>query len=591
MKKLSTYIFENKFLYLIGIVAMIFGVSLDMLSPQLTKRIIDDVVMDGKMELLTRYLIGILMIGIGRFLFQYIKEYFFDFVSSKISRTIRTDLFHHIQSLSMDFFDHNNTGELMARIKDDVDHIWNALNYIGMLIIEVILHTSTILICMFKLHAKLALLPAIIIPFAGIFAIIMERKLDKIYGEISDENTLLNKVAEENLAGVRTVKAFAREKYEINKFFSHNKHYYDLNMQQSQVFVRYYPLFQFITKLLPILTILLGGFFVIDDSMTIGDLSAFTQYSTNIVWPMEMIGWLANDFSSALASNKKLKEIYRHTPSIKPPKHPIPIKKVYGNIKFEHISFSSMRGNPSQKKEKIPILKDISFQIDAGKTLGIMGATGSGKTSIIHLLERFYEADHGTIFLDDNDIRTLSLKDLRKNIAVVMQDVFLFSDTIAENIVLGKKSETKLETVKESAYKAQASDFIERMEEGYDTVIGERGVGLSGGQKQRISLARALAKKAPILVLDDSTSALDMETEKEIQKTLQTLSNTTKIIIAHRISSVRHADEIIILTNGQITERGTHETLMAKKGYYYQTYLSQYGEPKLQEEAYGISIL
>ncbi len=220
-----------------------------------------------------------------------------------------------------------------------------------------------------------------------------------------------------------------------------------------------------------------------------------------------------------------------------------------------------------------------------------MGATGSGKTSIIHLLERFYEADHGTIFLDDNDIHTLSLKDLRKNIAVVMQDVFLFSDTIAENIVLGKKSETKLETVKESAYKAQASDFIERMEEGYNTVIGERGVGLSGGQKQRISLARALAKKAPILVLDDSTSALDMETEKEIQKTLQTLSNTTKIIIAHRISSVRHADEIIILTNGEITERGTHETLMAKKGYYYQTYLSQYGEPKLQEESYGISIL
>lgn len=591
MKKLSTYIFENKFLYLIGILAMIFSVSLDMLSPQLTRKIIDYVVIDGQMELLTQYLIGILMIGIGRCIFQYIKEYLFDSVSSKISLTIRTDLFRHIQSLSMDFFDRNNTGELMARIKDDVDHIWNALGFIGMLIFEVILHTTIILICMFRLHAKLALLPAIVIPLAGILAIIMERKLDKIYGQISDENTVLNTVAEENLAGVRTVKAFAREKYEINKFFSHNKHYYDLNIQQSKVFVRYYPMFQFITKLLPIATILLGGYFVIHDSMTIGDLSAFTQYSTNIVWPMEMIGWLTNDFSSALASNKKLKEIYANLPSISSPEHPVSMEQVTGTIKFDHISFSGIRGNSKQKEEKVPILKDINFEVMAGKTLGIMGATGSGKTSIIHLLERFYEADLGTIFLDGNDIRTISLEDLRKNIAVVMQDVFLFSDTITENIILGKKAETTLETVKESSRAAQASGFIERMDEGYDTVIGERGVGLSGGQKQRISLARALAKKAPVLVLDDSTSALDMETEKEIQKTLYSLSNTTKIIIAHRISSVRHADEIIILQDGEIVERGRHETLMAKKGYYYQTYLSQYGEQKLQERDYGISII
>lgn len=582
MKKLSTYILENKFLYFIGIFAMVLSVSLDMLSPQFTRRIIDDVVTDGQMELLNRYLIGILLIGIGRCLFQYIKEYLFDAVSSKIGLTIRTDLFRHIQNLSMDFFDHNNTGELMARIKDDVDKIWSALGFIGMLILEVIIHTTIILICMFRIHPKLALLPAAVIPLAGVLAIIMERKLDKIYGKISDENTVLNTVAEENLAGVRTVKAFAREKHEINKFFSHNKHYYDLNMQQSRVFVRYYPLFQFITKLLPIATILLGGYFVINDSMTIGDLSAFTQYSTNIVWPMEMIGWLANDFSSALASNKKLKDIYVKKPSIICYEHPTIMEHANGSVRFEHINFSGIRENSKDKKgEKVPVLKDISFHIEAGKTLGIMGATGSGKTSIINLLERFYEADTGTIFLDNVDIRTISLQDLRKNIAVVMQDIFLFSDTITENIVLGKKTKTDIEAVKQAAQAAQAANFIEAMEQGYDTVIGERGVGLSGGQKQRISLARALAKKAPILILDDSTSALDMETEKEIQKTLYSLYNTTKIIIAHRISSVRHADEIIILKDGEIAERGTHETLMAEKGYYYQTYVSQYGEPKL----------
>lgn len=591
MKKLSTYIFENRFLYLIGILAMLFSVSLDMLSPQLTRGIIDNVVVSGQMNLLNQYLIGILLIGLGRCIFQYMKEYVFDAVSSKISLAIRTDLFRHVQSLSMDFFDRSNTGELMARIKDDVDKIWNALGFIGMLILEVIVHTTIILVCMFRLHVKLALLPALVIPLAGLLAIVMERKLDKIYGKISDENTVLNTVAEENLAGVRTVKAFAREKHEINKFFSHNKHYYDLNMQQSKVFVQYYPMFQFITKLLPIVTILLGGYFVIDGSMTIGDLSAFTQYSTNIVWPMEMIGWLANDFSSALASNKKLREIYANIPSVKAPEHPVSMKTAAGSVCFEHVSFSGIRGNSKDKTEKVLILKDISFQVPAGKTLGIMGATGSGKTSIINLLERFYETDSGTISLDGTDIRTISLQDLRKNISVVMQDVFLFSDTITENIVLGKKAETDIETVRQAARQAQASSFIERMEEDYDTVIGERGVGLSGGQKQRISLARALAKKAPVLILDDSTSALDMETEKEIQKTLQALHDMTKIIVAHRISSVRHADEIIILKEGTIIERGTHETLMAEKGYYYQTYVSQYGKPEPQEETYGISII
>lgn len=581
MKKISSYILENYFIYLAAVLAMLLSISFDMLSPQLTRRIIDDVVINSQIKLLTPYLIGILIVGIGRCIFQYIKEYLFDFISSKIALNIRTDLFHHIQSLSMDFFDHNNTGELMARVKDDVDRIWNALGFISMLIIEVIFHTAIALFCMFHINVKLTILPAIALPIAGMAAIIMEKRLDKIYGEISDENTILNTVAEENLAGVRTVKSFAREKYEIKKFFSHNQRYYELNMQQSKVFVKYYPFFQFITKLLPIITVLLGGYFVIQDQMTLGDLSAFTQYSTNIVWPMEMIGWLINDFSSALASNKKLKAIYANTPSIKVPKNPIEIKTVSGSVQFEHISFSGI--NKDADNKKVPILKDISFDVKPGNTLGIMGATGSGKTSIIHLLERLYEADSGTIFLDDIDIRMLSLKDLRKNIAVVMQDIFLFSESVTENIMLGKKTDIDFDSVKQAAAQAQASEFIEKMDHSYDTVIGERGVGLSGGQKQRISLARALAKKSPILILDDSTSALDMETEKKVQKTLKSLQNTTKIIVAHRISSVRYADEIIILKDGEIAERGTHETLMEKQGYYYQTYLSQYGDPKLQK--------
>lgn len=586
MKHLSSYIFQQKISYLLAILSLLISVSLDLLSPQFTRHIIDDVVIGKNMDVLTPCLLGILLVGIGRFLFQYSKEYLFDAASSKIALQLRTDLFAHVQSLSVDFFDKNNTGELMARIKDDVDKIWAALGYVSMLILEVIYHTVVVLICMFQIHPKLSILPAIAIPAAGILAVGMERKLDSIYGAISDENTLLNTVAEENLAGVRTVKAFAREKHEIKKFFSHNQRYYELNMQQSRVFVRYYPFFQFITKLLPIAVVLLGGYFVVKDSMTLGDLSAFAQYAANIVWPMEMIGWLTNDISSALASYKKLKEIFRQTPQLSAehtenPSH----KKAAGDICFSHVSFSGT-AHVSQKepteaahapaRQCVPILRDISFHIEPGKTIGIMGASGSGKTTLINLLERFYDTDTGTIFLDGKDIRSLSLKELRSNISIVSQDVFLFSDTITENIILGKKNEITSSLLHTSAEQAQAAGFIERMEQGYETIIGERGVGLSGGQKQRISLARALAKQTPVLVLDDATSALDMETEKKIQKILLE-NDATKIIIAHRISSVRHADEIIILNDGEIAERGTHEELLEKKGYYYRTYLLQYG--------------
>ena len=458
----------------------------------------------------------------------------------------------------------------MARVKEDIDRIWDAIGYVGMLLIEVIYHTSIILISMYMLNWKLALLPTAAMLMCGTIALLMERKLGQVYEEISEENAKLNTVAEENLAGVRTVKAFAREKHEIGKFLSHNKRYYELNMQQSRVFVRYYPFFSVVSKVLPILTILVGGGFVIKGQMTLGQMTAFVEYSTNIVWPMEMLGWLTNSFSAAVASNKKVRKIYEEKPTITETTEPVSIEQVAGKIYFDHVSF--------HKADMYEILHDISFTVESGRTLGIMGATGAGKTSIVQLLQRMYDATEGAIYLDDVNIKELSLEQLRTSVSYVMQDVFLFSDTINDNIKLGKKERLDFRTVRRASAQAQASEFIERMEETYDTVIGERGVGLSGGQKQRISIARALAKRDPILVMDDSTSALDMETEQLIQQTLRELEGTTKIIIAHRISAVRHADEIIVLENGSIAERGTHEELLAKRGLYFETYEAQYGD-------------
>ena len=559
MKKISSYIWDYKFSYLAAIASLLIAVTLDMMGPRLMALVVDDVIVGGQIGELKYLLLGFLGVGIGRCIFQYAKEYTFDKNGIRISGDMRRDLFRHIQGLSADFFDRTNTGELMARVKEDIDRIWDAIGYVGMLLIEVIYHTSIILASMYLINWKLALLPTVAMLLCGTVAVLMERKLGQVYEEISEENAVLN-----------TVEAFAREKFEIGKFLSHNKRYYELNMQQSKVFVRYYPFFSVVSKILPILTILVGGGFVIQGEMTLGQMTAFVEYSTNIVWPMEMLGWLTNSISAAVASNKKVRKIYEEKPSIVETTDPVKMEQVAGKVCFDHVSF--------HKADLYEILHDISFTVEAGKTLGIMGATGAGKTSIVQLLQRMYDATEGNIYLDDVNIRELSLEQLRTSVSYVMQDVFLFSDTINDNIKLGKKEYIDFRTVRRASTQAQASGFIERMEDTYDTVIGERGVGLSGGQKQRISIARALAKKDPILVLDDSTSALDMETEQLIQQTLKELENTTKIIIAHRISAVRHADEIIVLENGAIAERGTHEQLLAKKGLYYETYESQYGE-------------
>lgn len=568
MKKLHTYIGKHWLGYVFAILCMVIAIVLDMVYPMITESIIDDVMLGGKTELLFGLLMGIVVVGVGRAFAGYFKEFTFDKLASTIGSEMRKDLFNHIQSLSMKFFAGTNTGELMARVKDDVDRVWDVLGYVGMLLIEVVIHVTIVLYCMFTRNWKLAFLPLVTMIVCGVAAVIMERKLDKVYEGISEENAVLTTVAEENLAGVRTVKAFAREKFEIEKFLSHNNKYYELNITQSKVMAKYYPVFQFVGKALPVITTVLGGISVMNGEMSLGALVAFVEYTRNCTWPMEMMGWLTNGLSSGIASYKKIKKIYGENTEISNKEDAVILDTVRGDVTFENVSFSV------EGKE---ILKDISFHLPSGKTLGIMGATGSGKSSIINLLQRFFDVSSGSVKVDGVDIRDLTLKQLRSSIAVVLQDVFLFSDTIEENIKMGQRKILSEEEIKYAANRARASEFIEKLDEQYETVIGERGVGLSGGQKQRISIARAFSKKSPILVLDDSTSALDMETEVEIQKNLNSLKGITKIIIAHRISAVRHADEIIYLENGKIAERGTHEELLQKKGLYYRTYEAQYG--------------
>ncbi len=567
MNRIGKYLAKYWYLYVLGIISMVISISLDVTSPRITRSIIDDVIVDGRAELLMRLLLALLGIGFGRAIFQYVKEFVFDMASVNIAADMRKNLFQHIQKLSIRYFDKNNTGELMARVKDDVDKVWNAIGFVGMLIIECIIHTTIVLYSMFSISPILTIIPLLIMPMVGYIAVVMEKKLGTVYEAISEQNAELNTVAQENLAGVRTVKSFAREAFEIEKFEKHNKKYYELNMQQAKTLIKHYPNISFLTKVLLISVITVGGILVMKDAITIGELGAFVEYANNIIWPMELLGWLSNDFASAVASNKKINKILAEESEIKEPENPVILDEIKGEIEFKNVCFELYDSK---------ILEGINLKVKKGKTIGIMGMTGSGKTSIINLLERFYDVTEGEILVDGINIKQLPLRELRKSISVVMQDVFLFSDTIEENIKIGSKYTLESETIRQAADAASAKGFIEDMTSGYETVIGERGVGLSGGQKQRISIARALAKAAPILVMDDSTSALDMETEYEIQQKLQMLTDTTKIIIAHRISAVKNAEEIIILEDGKIAERGNHKELMNKQGLYYATYKAQY---------------
>ncbi len=586
-KTVFSYMKRHWAMYLFAIVMLAFVIGLKALIPQVTERIIneglaDDIAtLDERMAIIMPLLSAILIMGIARAVANYFKEFISDKIGVYIGRDMRRDLFAHVSGLSMNYYNKTNTGELMARIKDDVDKVWFVLGFAGVLTVECVIHTITTLACMINYSPLLTVVPVIFMVIVGVIALRMEKSLDKAFSDLSEVNAELTTVAQENLAGVRTVKAFSREAHEIIKFREKNRKYYDTSMVLADVFRKYYPFINVIGALLTVVVAVLGAVLVLSErgylslgfldsiagDMDEGKLIAFVTYATEIIWPMECLGWLANEIASSLASAKKLNVILNEESDITDPENPVELAEIRGDLEFKNVSF---------KPEGKTVLDNVSFSVPQGKTLGIMGMTGSGKSTIINLAERFYDVTDGKISLDGVDIRSLRLKTLRSSMAAVMQDVFLFSDTIAENIKLGSDGKLTQEEMEIAARDAGAAEFIDKLTERYDTVIGERGVGLSGGQKQRISIARALAKKPKILILDDATSALDMETEYEIQQSLDKLSGCSKIIVAHRISAVKDADEIIVLDNGSIAERGTHSELMKKRGMYFRTYVAQY---------------
>ncbi|MFQ7597220.1 ABC transporter ATP-binding protein [uncultured Clostridium sp.] len=575
MKRILKYVSKYKGTVIIGTMCMLIVIGVDLFLPYLQQIFIDSGLMKGNQNVIVSVLVWIGIITIIKAMLGYGKEFLYDVLSSWVHQDIKNDLFAHIQTLEFEYFDNMNTGELMSRIGEDAENIWQTIGYGMRLFIENIIYFVISTIILFILNYKLALACFIVMIPIGFIGIKLENKFGETYSKISDQTAEINTIAQEDIAGIKLVKAFSREKYEINKFLKMNKVYYDLNMEQAKIIGDYFPPIEFLTNIALVIMIVLGGFLVMDGEVSIGILVAFNGYIWNLIWPMRMLGELTDLLSRTVSSANKIFAIMDKDPSIKTKENFKDVKNIKGNIKFEGVNF---------KYDDKLVLKNINLDIKAGSTVAIMGATGAGKSSLINLIGRYYDTCKGSIKIDGIDIKEYNLEFLRKNMAIVPQETFLFSETILNNIKFSNEN-ASFEEIKEASKLACANEFIEGLELGYNTEIGERGIGLSGGQKQRIAIARSLVRKAKILILDDSTSALDMETEHELLKNLSNRKHeSTTFIIAHRISAVKNADLIIYLEDGQIKESGTHDELLKKKGRYYDIYNDQFRDFNLLEE-------
>lgn len=576
MTRVLKYVSKYKSMLIIGTLFMLAVIGVDLFIPYLQQIFIDDGVIAGNNNIIIKVLLGMLLITIVKAIFGYLKEFIYDLLSVKVHEDIKNDLFNHIQKLEFKYFDNINTGELMSRIGEDVENIWQTIGFGLRLFIENIIYFVVSTVILFKLNFTLALACFIIMIPIGFIAIKLENKFGKSYEEISDQTAKINTTAQENIAGVRLVKAFSREKYEITKFLKMNRSYYDLNMKQAKIIGDFFPPIEFLTNISLVIMIVFGGYLVMKENITIGVLVAFSGYIWNLIWPMRMLGELIDLLSRNSASAKKIFEIMDREPEIKSKEKSYKNDDLKGDITFNNVSF---------KYNDEYVLKNINLDIKAGDTVAIMGTTGSGKSTLINLIGRYYDLSEGSIQIDNVDIKDYDLDVLRKNMSIVPQDTFLFSDSIINNIKFSNEN-AQTKEVEKAASLACALDFIEELEEGLYTEIGERGLGLSGGQKQRISIARALVRNSKVLILDDSTSALDMETEHELLKNLSKRDvKSTTFIIAHRISAVKNADIIIYLENGEIKEKGTHEELLKLKGKYFDICCNQFKDfNEIEEE-------
>ncbi len=552
-----------------GLVLVTIISILAIVKPIVSGAIVDDVITAGQYDLLPWLIALLILITIIRGVLRYWSQVIFETCSQDVLYSMRDTVYRKLLQEDFAFYNKKRTGDLLSRQTGDMDAIRHFVAFVIYQVYENVFLFFFALIMIFTVSWQLALCMCIILPFAAAVTFSQTKEGRPRFQHIREQFSSLNTFVQENVSGNRVVKAFSKEDYEIQKFNKENDAYRAAELAAAEIWTKYVPLFEFLSNMLTVILMLVGSIMVIRGSMTLGNYVTINGYLWMLMNPLRQIGWRINDIQRFTTSVEKIYATYSEEPDVKRPVSGIGKKRLNGDVEFRNVSYSA---------DDEDIIHNVSFHIKSGQTVGILGSTGSGKSTIMNLLCRFYDVTDGEVLVDGINVKDLELYNLRANIGMAMQDVFLFSDTVEGNIAYSRP-DCPFEEVQKAAIMADADAFIQAMPDGYDTIVGERGVGLSGGQKQRISLARALLKEPSILILDDTTSAVDMETESYIQKQLSSIDHQCTIfVVAYRISSIKDSDVILVLNNGHIVEQGTHDELLAKNGYYATVFRHQYGE-------------
>lgn len=568
-KKLKDYYWPYKNYFIWSILFMLIVTAITVVYPMILQLTIDEAVIGGRYEMipmLVASFVGFMIVkGICTYIYQYTGELFGIHSVYKL----RNSLYEKLQYLSFRYYDNAKTGDLMSRLTADVEGFRFFLSFGFSELIHFVLLIAISFSVMVYYSVPLTLVTLATLPFLAVVVYKFDKAVHPAFRGIRKSFGKLNTKVQENISGINTVKSLSREDYEIGRFNDSNGNYKDQYLFTSEIWAKYFPLMEFLGNLSVVLLLGYGGYLVMNESLLPGELVAFYSLVWYIMWPIMNLGFVVNLFSQSKASGERLLEILEAEDEVEEKKEALQVEKLSGEVEFDHVTLRY--GN-----DENAALNNISFKAMPGQTIGLIGTTGSGKTSITQLMTRFYEPVSGKVLIDGRDSKDYSVRSLRSNIGIVLQESFLFSSSIKANISYGNPEATMDEIIA-AAKRAQAHRFIMELPDQYDTILGERGMGLSGGQKQRIAIARAICIDPSILILDDATSAVDMETEFKIQHALlEVMKGRTTFIIAHRISSLKHADEILVLENGSIAERGTHEQLIQNGGTYQNIYEIQF---------------
>ncbi|MEM2940591.1 MAG: ABC transporter ATP-binding protein [Thermoproteota archaeon] len=572
-RRILSYIIKEKGLFSGVLILILIGTLMNIASPIIAGRVVDITMVKASSDLWL-YALAIIVLTLSSGGTSFIREYLSGAMSQKVVYRIRISIYKHLQDLSYSFYDKVDAGQIISRVTRDTENIGGLLGFALPNLLGSIITLVVVIMILLTTNFRLALLALAITPFITAISLSFNRFVRPLFEKTWREISGMSMMIQETVSGFKVLKTLGIEGEMLKRFEQKNREIYNMGLRTVFLSSLTWPSLGLIVGIGSAVIYWYGGFQVVAEEITLGQLVTFTMYLGMLVWPIMSIGFVLSRYAEAMVSARKIFEVLDAEPEVKEKPEAVELKSVKGAVRFENVTFG-------YDKDK-PVLREMSFEVNPGEKVALVGATGSGKSTIIKLIPRFYDPQEGRILIDNMDIRNIKISSLRRNIGIVHQDVFLFPTSIRENIAYGKPNATQ-EEIEKAAKAARIHDFIIRLPEGYNTVVGERGVTLSGGQRQRIAIARALLVNPSILILDDSTSSVDAETEKEIYESLKELiKGKTVFIVTQRLSTLKLSERIIVVENGKVVEDGPHEELMKKGGVYTRLYMSQYASQEVE---------